>query len=174
MALNNRIPQGSKLISAGGIFKAFLGSPLPGKYDFTEYLSAAGDRYNVAVDFGLSMSPNYIYFFHQLNFSLSIDEGVFLSAIDSGTVPVFSFKDSQSRKPIFEQPFRLFRYYEGNAVDRFYHNQNANNILYGDFQCILNQVVDLQGIDVVYAQVSASVYEITDDAFIKQYKKENM
>lgn len=168
------IPKGSKLCPVGGIFKAFLGSPLPGRYDFTDYLKTTGERYNVAVDLGLKMSPNYLYFFHQLNFSLSIDEGVFLSAIEPGTVPLFYFRDSQSRKPMFESPFRLFRYYEGNAVDKYYHNLNANNILFGDFQCILSQVADLTGIDTVYAQVSASVYEIADIEFINKYKKENI
>jgi hypothetical protein len=121
---------------------------------------------------GLQMSPNYLYFFHQLNFSLSIDEGTFLSAIQSGTVTTLVFRDSISRKAVFDFPIRLFRYYEGNAIDKYYHNFNANNFLYGDFQCLLSQTSDLQGIDTIYAQVSASVYEITNEKFIKEYKRE--
>lgn len=174
MAINSKIPKGSKLAVVGGIFKAVLNSPLPGQYDFTDYLDTNGNRFNVAVDFGLSMSPNFLYFFHQLNFSLSIDEGTFLTAIKSGTVPTLVFRDSASRKAIFNFPIRLFRYFEGNAIDQYYHNLNANNKLFGDFQCVLSQVADLQGIDTIYSQVSASVYEVTDKKFIEEYKKENM
>ena len=172
MAVNSIIPKSAKLAVIGGLFKAELNNPTIGKYDFINY-KVGGNRFNALVDLGLAMNPNYLYFFHQMNFSLSIDEGTFLNAIEPGTVPELSIKDSSSRKSIFKSPFRLFRYFENSAVDSFHLNSNANARLIADFQCVLTQVADLVGVLNVYAQVSLSVYEITDNSFIEAYKKES-
>lgn len=171
MAIKSEIPKGSALSILGGVFKSKLGDPTVGKYDFTNYREG-GDRYNVAIPLGLKMRPQYLYFFSQLNFSLSIDEGVFLEAIDEGSVPTVSIKDSTTRKIIFQSPFRLFRYFENSAIDSFHFNLNANAEMIADFQCVLNQIAELVGKENIYAQVSFSVYEITDKKFIESYKRE--
>lgn len=171
MAIKSEIPKGSSLSIIGGVFKAVFNDPAAGKYDFTNY-KVGGDRYNVAIPLGLKMQPQYLYFFSQMNFSLSIDEGTFLTAIDPGSVPSLTVRDSTSRKPIFHSPFRLFRYFENSAIDSYHYNLNANAELIGDFQCLLDQVADLVGESEIYAQVSMSVYEIREHKFIEQYKKE--
>ena len=171
MSLKSIIPKGSKLAIVGGIFTAHLNDPTIGKYDFTNY-RIGGTRVNCAVDMGLVMRPNFVYFFHELHFSLSIDEGSFLEAIAGEAVPSLSVKDSQSRKNIFKAPFRLFRYFENSAIDTYYYNINANNSLIGDFQAVISQTADLVGIDFLYAQLSMSIYEITREQFIKDYKNE--
>jgi hypothetical protein len=169
MPLENRVPKNSKLAIVGGIFKGVYGDPTTGKWDFTKY-AVTGTRVNNAVDFGLKMRPHYLYFFHQMNFSLSIDEGDYLTAIDTGTVPVLTLRDSTSFKSIFNYPFRMFRYFENSAVDSYHYNLNANADLLGDFQCVLQQVANLLGVDTIFAQVSMSVYEISDEPFIDAYK----
>lgn len=172
MSIMLKIPRSSRLSLIGGIFKSVFGNPTIGKYDFTNY-AEGGDRFNVAVPLGLAMNPKYLYFFHQLNFSLSIDEGTFLTAIAAATVPTLSVKDSTTNKILFGSPFRLFRYFEGNAIDSFHYNLNSKGIFIADFQCLLNQVADLVGIDTVLAQVSFSIYEITDIAYINEFLKKN-
>jgi len=171
MSLKSIIPKTSKLCVIGGIFKSSFGVPTVARYDFTKNLTA-GNRTNVAVSLGLAMNPSYLYFFHQINFSMSIDEGTFLQAIETGTVPELSIKDSTSRKNIFNQPVRLFRYFENAAIDSYHLNLNANTELIADFQAVLIQVADLVGVADIFAQVSLSVYEITEEEFIKSYKKE--
>jgi len=171
MALKYEIPKSANLAIIGGIFKAVLNNPTVGKYDFTNY-APAGDRYNVAVDLGLKMNPSYLYFFHEMHFSLSCDEGVFLSAIDPGTVPELKVRDSTSNRSIFHSPFRLFRYFENSAVDSFHFNSNANASIIADFQAVVFQVAELVGVSDLFGQVSFSVYEITDQRYIQEYKKE--
>jgi hypothetical protein len=171
MSVLSTIPKGSKLVIVGGIFKAVFGNPTIGKYDFTNY-KTGGNRFNVAVPLGLYMNPNYLYFFHQMNFSLSIDEADFLTAIEPATVPTMTIRDSTTRKNIFHAPFRLFRYFENAAVDSYHFNLNANAILNADFQAVLFQVPNIIGITDLYAQVSFSVYEIADESFIREYKRE--
>lgn len=170
MSIMLNIPRSSRLSLLGGIFKGVLGNPTVGKYDFTNY-KEGGNRFNVAVPLGLPMNPKYLYFFHELNFSLNIDEGTFLTAIEAGTVPTLSVKDSTTNKILFGSPFRLFRYFEGNAIDSFHYNLNSAGIFIADFQCLLNQIADLQGIQTVLAQVSFSIYEITDITYINEYLK---
>jgi hypothetical protein len=171
MSINSIIPRSSKLCIAGGIFKATINNPTLGKFDFTN-IKVAGNRLNVAVPLGLAMNPNYLYFFHQVNFSLSIDEADFLQAIDAGTVPELSIKDSTTRKNIFHAPFRLFRYFENAAVDSYHLNLNANAELIADFQSLLVMIAPLVGVSDIYAQVAFSIYEITEEKFIKNYKRE--
>lgn len=171
MPLRINIPNDSDLAVVGGVFKAVLNDPTVGKYDFTKY-KVGGTRLNYGVELGLSFEPNYLYFFHQFNFSLTIDEGTFLTAITAGTVPLLSVKDSSTQKNIFHAPFRVFRYFENSAVDSFHYNLNKNAKLTADFQCVLDQVADLVGISDIYAQVSFSVYQIKDQKFIKAYKSE--
>ena len=171
MSINSIIPRSSKLCVVGGIFKATLNNPTVGKFDFTN-IKVGGNRLNVAVPLGLKMNPNYLYFFHQINFSMSIDESDFLQAIEPGTVPELSVKDSTSRKNIFHSPFRLFRYFENAAVDSYHFNLNANCNLIVDFQCVLAMIANLVGISDIFAQVAFSVYEITEEKFIKNYKRE--
>jgi hypothetical protein len=172
MSLKSTIPKNSRLSVVGGIFKGVFNSPSAGKYDFTNY-TVAGTRGNYSVPLGLNLRPNYLYFFHQLNFSLSIDEGTYLTAIDSGTVPTLTIKDSTTNKTIFNQPFRMFRYFENAAIDTFHYNLNLNDELIADFQCILNQVAEIVGVGTIYAQASLSIYEIMDHKYIEEFKKES-
>lgn len=171
MSIQGNIPKSSKLYIAGGVFKATLNNPTIGKYDFTN-LKLAGNRVNVSVPLGLSMNPNYLYFFHQMNFSLSIAESDFLQAIDSGSVPELAVKDSTNFRNIFHAPFRLFRYFENAAIDSFHLNLNGNARMIADFQCTLNLIASLVGITDIYAQIAFSIYEITENKFIKDYKRE--
>jgi hypothetical protein len=171
VAINSVIPQSSKLCIAGCVFKSSFGIPTVGKYDFTNYL-VGGNRSNVAVDIGMAMNANYLYFFHQMNFSLSIDEGVFLRSIDPSKVPILSIRDSTDRKNIFHAPFRMFRYFENAAVDSFHYNSNADAFIIADFQSVLIQVAETVGVADIYAQVSFSIYEIKDNDFIQNYKRE--
>lgn len=173
MALNSIIPKSSKLAVTGGIFIAELNNPTIGKYDFTNY-KVSGNRVNASVNMALDMRPNYVYFFHEMNFTLSLDEGDFLEAIQGGTVPELSVRDSQSRNSIFKQPFRLFRYYHNAAIDQYYYNINANNFLIADFQAVIDQTAALVGVDFLYGQLSMSIYEVTKEQFIKAYKVEKI
>jgi hypothetical protein len=166
------IPRSSRLFLIGGTFKAVLNDPTIGKYDFTNY-KVGGDRVNVAVPLGLAMVPKYLYFFNKINFSLSIDEGTFLTAIEAGTVPTLSVKDSSTNKIIFGSPFRLFRYFDGNDIDSFHYNLNSKGSFIADFQCLLSQVADLVGIQTILAQVSFSVYEIIDIEYINNFLKKS-
>lgn len=172
MAIMKAIPRSSRLFLIGGKFKAVLNDPTIGKYDFTNY-KVGGDRVNVAVPLGLAMVPKYLYFFNKINFSLSIDEGTFLTAIEAGTVPTLSVKDFSTNKIIFGSPFRLFRYFDGNDIDSFHYNINSTGNFIGDFQCLLNQVPDLVGVQNIIAQVSFSVYEIINIKYINDFMEKN-
>lgn len=172
MSIMKQIPQAARLHLIGGKFKAVLNDPTVGKYDFTNY-KVGGDRFNVAVPLGLDMNPKYLYFFNQLNFSLSIDEGDFLNAISVDTVPTLSVKDSSTGKIIFGSPFRLFRYFEGNDVDSFHYNLNSKGFFIADFQCLLDQIPNLVGIQTIIAQVSFSVYEIIEIDYINAFLKKS-
>jgi len=171
MAINSNIPRSGKLAVIGGIFSAELGNPNAGEYDFIQ-LGISGGRTNVTVPLGMDMSPNYLYFFHKMNFSLSIDESVFLQAIKAGTIPELTIRDSSNLKNIFIAPMRLFRYLENQSIDSFHFNLNANASFVADFQAVLVQVADLVGVQTIYAQVSFDVYEITDSKYIEIYKRE--
>jgi hypothetical protein len=169
MPLSIKIPQGSQPVIVGGKFKAVFNDPTVAQYDFTNY-KVGGTRYNVSIPLGLKFNPNYLYFFHQFNFSVNIDEATYLEAIDQDTVPLLAVKDSSTRKSIFYADFRLFRYFENSAIDSYHYSQNTDSELVADFACVLDQPGDLVGISEIYAQVSFSVYQIEDREFIMNYK----
>ena len=171
MAINSKIPRSGKLSVIGGLFSADLGNPNAGEYDFIQ-LGIAGGRQNTLVKLGLAMQPNYLYFFHKMNFSMSIPEGVFLQAIKPSTIPVLTVRDSTNIKNLFYAPIRLFRYLENQAIDSYVFNLNSTAEFIADFQAVLIQVADLVGVQTIYAQVSFDVYEITDSGYIEGYKKE--
>jgi hypothetical protein len=169
MPLQATIPKKSDLAVVGSIFHAVLNNPVIGGYDFTNY-APAGTRVNVAVDTGLQLNPNFLYFYHQMNFSLSIEEGVFLRVIHPATVPELTLRDSSSMKNIFHAPFRMIKYFQNTAIDTFKLNLNTASRLIADFNCLLDQSVpELVGVNDIYAQVSLSVYEITDRDYINQF-----
>jgi hypothetical protein len=171
MPLNIKIPDDSDLAIVGGVFKAVLNNPTVGKWDFTNY-KVGGTRFNYGVPLGLAFEPNYLYFFHQFNFSLTIDEATYLTALTPGAVPLLSVKDTSTQKNIFHAPLRVFRYFENSAIDSFHYSANKNAELTADFQCVLDQVADLVGITTIFAQVSMSVYQIKNQKFIKAYESQ--
>ena len=171
MSLRFEIPKSSECAVIGGIFQASFNAPTIGYYDFTNYPTIA-TKSNVAVDLGLAMNANYLYYFHQFNFSLSCDEGTFLQAIAPGTFPEFKLRDSITRKMLYHHTFRLIRYYSNAAIDFFYYNLNNNSKMIGDFQGLFIQPASLVGVTNLYAQVSFTVYEITDVKFIMEHKKD--
>jgi hypothetical protein len=61
---------------------------------------------------------------------------------------------------------------ENQAIDSYHLNQNNLSEFVADFQAILIMVPDLVGISNLYAQVSFDVYEITDNDFIMDYKRQ--
>ena len=172
MPINSIIPKSSRLCITGAIFKAVFNNPTVGKYDFTNY-KVGGDRLNVSVPIGLAMNPSYLYFFHQINFSLSIDEGIFLSSISENTVPTLSVRDSTNRKNIFYAPFRMIKYLQNSALDSYHFNTNKNAEMIADFQCVLNQSADLIGVSEIYAQVSFTIYEISQHKYIDEFKRQS-
>lgn len=171
MSLKFEIPKSSECAVIGGIFKATFNAPTIGYYDFTNYPTVI-TKSNNAVSLGLDMNPNYLYYFHQFNFSISTDESIFLSAIAPGTFPEFKIRDSITKKQLFHHTFRLIKYYSNAAIDFFYYNLNSNTSMVGDFQALLTQPASLVGISALYAQISFTVYEITDVKFIQDMKKE--
>lgn len=173
MSLNSTIPKNSHLSVISGLFKASLGVPTVGMYDFTNY-NPAGSRYNVAVDLGLKMNPNYLYFFHEMSFSLSFGEEIYLSAINPGTIPILTVRDSGTSKNIFHAPFRMLRYFENAALDSFHFNMNQTANIIADFQAVIVPVAALVGVTDIYAQVSFMVYEINDPDFKSRYIKESV
>jgi hypothetical protein len=172
MSISSKIPRGSKLCIVGGVFKATFSTPTISVYDFTNLLSSGGNRVNLGVPLGLNMSPNYLYFIHKMYFSMSIEEGIFLASLGSTGLPTLYVKDSTSFKSLFHFPFRMLKYFDGADIDSFHLQGNGNANLIADFQGKLNQVEDTVGVDNIYAQVSFSVYEITDQKYIQDYKKE--
>ena len=173
MPLENTIPKKSDLAVVGSIFHAVLNNPMIGSYDFTQY-APAGTRLNVAVDTGLTLNPNFLYFYHQMNFSLSIEEGVFLRTIHPATVPELTLRDSSTMKNIFHAPFRMIKYFQNAAIDAFHLNLNKSSRLIADFSCVIDQSVpELVGVTDIYAQLSLSVYEITDRNFISIFTAGN-
>jgi hypothetical protein len=166
------IPKSSRLSLVGGIFKATFNAPTIGKYDFTNLKNAGGNFVNRGVPLGLVLNPTSIYFVNKLSFSMSIDEGVFLSSIDTttpDTIPNVNFRPPPENINIYNYPLRLLNYFDNRDIDSFFIVSNAKDILAADFRAVLNQTADLVGIGTVYAQVSICIYEINDYDFKSQF-----
>lgn len=141
-------------------FVASFGNPTVGQYNF-----------DVAANRNVSLMPiNYgnLFFISFLNFSASIPENAYLENVVR--VPQLLFLTKQNAINIFGGPQPFVKYLPQNEVNAFFRSRQKNDFLTGTFTGALEQSASLVGPSQVIAVVSANLFEIQDQKWIREFE----
>jgi hypothetical protein len=146
-----RIPfQKSPLVFFTGEFSAPL---LAGQYQWAATL----------LDFfpQTTLTNQAIYFFWDFDFTCDIDADDYKGAIAS-TPLVSVYVSAKPNEPVFRQPFRCPKYYDGKPIYQGERIRSTPNRLQFGVTGILNQTAALLGKTSVKAIIQITAFEITD------------
>lgn len=148
-------------------FAANFNNPTVNKYDFT---NGNNTRINL-----LPVKGDMLYLFYKRSFSGSMDEGVFLEAINQvAGVPTTKFHitvPSQTNRVITRGKIALANY-EDNADTFYFAYTERDDTLQITFEGILDQPIELIGKATIYTQLQFSVYEIRNVDWINNFLAE--
>jgi hypothetical protein len=112
-----------------------------------------------------------VYMIERYNFSASMAEETYLSALNAGVavVPSMILKKRNDQSVVYENPIPLVKYTENQESIAYFKTRQDGDALLVDIAGILNQVTALVGIAAIQCQVSFTIYRVTDNKWIQRY-----
>ncbi|RQW04067.1 hypothetical protein EH223_08480 [candidate division KSB1 bacterium] len=163
MAIIKSIPLNSAFIQRNVIFTGTFNVPTLGVYDF----NVAG---NTDVVLLAKLNPDHIYMFERYSFSATLDEGVFLSAIN--TMPTIGVKMDLNRASVYQYPMPLGNYVDGQEAVAYFKTDKPDDTLRITMRGVLNQVAAMVGIATVRAIFTCNIYDISDSKWCQEFRRE--
>jgi hypothetical protein len=164
MSLVIQIPPYTQFLQPVRRFTATFNNPTLNKYDF----EIAG---NTDQPF-LPVKKQHLYLFDKISFSGSMDEGVFLKAVDTAAgVPSTKISiriPSQLNKLIYRDKIPIINYIDNSDV-QFYAYAEQDDTLTVSMEGVLSQVAELAGELTIYLQLTCNVYEIRNIDWIDNF-----
>lgn len=162
MSIINRIPPRGLPFETSNRFSSTFNVPTLGRYDFD---IAANQNQLVA-----TLNPNNVYYIDRVSFSASIDEGVFLEAVD--TLPTARLRWSLSKNVgVFPQPLPAINYRDGLEYAFWFWSPKQGNNLLISTEGTLTQPPPIVGLTNVFLQLSFVIYEVGDSETVTTIKK---
>jgi hypothetical protein len=164
MSIIKSLPDGSRFIPTVNTFVSTFNIPALGQYSFS----------NVPLNIGqtcLKMTPGRLYFIERLNFGATVAEGDFLQSLLVMPEIILRYRSTGER--VFTQPYRTVNYIDNQELVTFFMRDSVDEILLMDFSGILMQVPAFIGINTITAHVSLNIYEIANQAYIKDFRTSN-
>lgn len=160
-----QIPPYTQFLQPVKRFEADFNVPTLNKYDF-------GVAANTNQDF-LPVKKQHLYLIDKLSFSASMDEGVFLEAVDTDAAGDPSTKcsiriPSQLDKLIYREKIPFVNYIDNSDV-QIYAYAEQDETLTMTFEGVLSQPLELVGEASIFTQITANVYEIRNKAWIDNF-----
>jgi len=154
------IPKGSNYLQFVNRFVATFNVPTLGKYNF----ATAANTGQVILD----LSEYSVYLIQNINFSATVPEGDFLTAIN--TVPTATIKRQVDGQVIYQKPLPLVSYLKSNEAIAYVWSKRKGDRLIVDFAGLLNQPAPLVGLASVTAQLQLDIYQITDENWLQAFR----
>ena len=165
MSLNLTIPKTSRFVQTNTNFAANFNVPTLGRYDFG--LLAGGSQ---IADI-LSMQSNSIYFIERINIGGTIPQEEYLYAIS--TLPFATFFNATTQQQVLPKPLPIVNYINNQEVNSFVYTDCDGQILQLKLSGILSQTPFLVGTAKIELNISLNIYDISDNAFIQEFKSRN-
>jgi hypothetical protein len=164
MALVQQIPPYTQFLNPVRRFSAVFNATTPNKYDF-------GIPANTDQPF-LPVRKELLYLFDKQSFSASMNEGVFLKAVDSNAgIPstLLSIRvPSQNNKLIYRGKIPLINYIDNSDI-LFFAYAEQDDTLTITFEGVLSQPIELLGELTIFTQLTFNVYEIRNKEWINNF-----
>lgn len=164
MSLSYGIPKTATYLPTNNEFTATFNAPVLGAYDF----NVAGNT-NRPV---LAMNTNAIYLINRITVGGTISQEQYLSNVNILPLMVLRFfKESQRVYPL---SIPLNQFLDGSeAVAWFWTDKDGESLTMSVTTGRLNQDASLIGRVNVKLTISLSIFEITDNGFIQDFKNSN-
>jgi hypothetical protein len=164
MSLQYAIPKTATYLPTSNQFTAAFNVPTPGLYDF----NAAGNL-NRPV---LAMNTNAIYLINRITVGGTISQETYLANLV--TLPFMQLRFFKESQRIYPLSIPLNQFIDGQeAVAWFWTDKDGESITMSIPTGQLAQDAELVGVPDIKLNISLSIFEITDNGFIQDFKNNN-
>lgn len=163
MAIIERIPVNPNAVRVRYPVKRFSAPLVAGQYDF-------GIAANTDVNL-FRLQANSVYLIERINFFAQAAEADWLESMDTeANFPRFTlhyeFDNANSQ---FPEPVRCVNYIDNAEQLVFFRNTREQENLLISFAGVVNQVAGMVGLDPLLAEVNFTIYQVTDEAWIRKF-----
>lgn len=164
MSLQYQVPKTATYLQTRNEFTAAFNVPTPGVYDF----NVAGNLKRPV----LSMNLNAIYLINRITIGATIPQDEYLFNIVTLPRIVLQF-DIESQR-VYPLSLPIVQFVDGmEAVAWFWTDKSNESLTMSLVTGVLGQDAFLVGVPNVKINVSMSIFEITDNGFIQDFKAAN-
>jgi hypothetical protein len=164
MSLQYSIPKTATYLPTNNEFTAVFNVPTPGVYDF-----AAPANQSRSV---LAMNTNAIYLINRITVGGTISQESYLGNIV--TLPIMTLRYIKENQRVYPLSIPLNQFVDGaEAVAWFWSDKQDDGLTMSIATGVLSQDADLVGRPDIRITVSLSIFEITDNGFIQDFKQNN-
>jgi hypothetical protein len=134
-----------------------------GQYDFGQ---AANQNVRL-----MALQPNTLYLIAGISFFANVKESDWLESMDTqANFPNFRLhKEFESSDSIYPEPVQCVNYMDGVEQLVYFRTLRDSDNLLISFNGVINQVEGMVGADPVLAEVNFTMYQVTNQEFIRDY-----
>jgi len=135
-----------------------------GKYDFDQ----PGNTDVLLME----LASNSLYLITAFSFFANVSESTWLEGMDTKlNFPAYRFKFKFNKSPsILPDPVQCVNYTDNAEQLVYFDSGRSGDQLLISFSGIVNQAAGSVGVDPLLAAINFTMYQITDEAFIRQYR----
>lgn len=161
MSVIYRIPHKSRYIQTSNIFSTTFGAITPGVYDFSNDSTCQNVQ-------SLRLATGSIFLIDRISAGGNIGEELFLEAIDS--FPLLTVRRSLANLAEYQLPIPIVQYFDNTDASAWIRTDKKNDWMTLTLSGVFRQLPAMVGLSELKIQISFSIYEITDAAFVQQFR----
>lgn len=164
MSLSYSIPKTATYLPTRNEFTAAFNVPTPGVYDFN---IAANQNRPV-----LNMNQNAIYLINRITIGGTISQEQYLSNLV--LLPLMVLKFTKENQRVYPLSIPLVQFSDAQEAVAFFWTDKSDDALTMSIPTgQIGQDASLVGVPSVKLNISLSIFEITDNGFIQNFKNDN-
>lgn len=159
-----QIPKTSQYIQTSNTFSAAFNVPTLGLYDF----NVAGNQNQTVIP----LNPNSIYLLNKVTIGGTIPQETYLFNIV--TLPLITLNYKKEKQRIYQKPIPVVQFVDGlEAIAWLWTDQSDDDLEMSIKPGQLSQDAFLVGVTPIKINVSLSLFEISDNGFVQDFKNPN-
>ena len=115
----------------------------------------------------LKLVRGCVYFLERINVGGTIPQETYLSAI--ATIPTVALFRSGDGQSIYPHPLPLVNFLSNQEANAWIWTQREGEVLFASVAGLLSPTIDLVGINAINLSVQFNIYEVIDQAFIRDF-----
>lgn len=121
----------------------------------------------------MKMSSNSLYLITAFSFFANVADSAWLESMDTkANFPAYRLRFKNGSAPsIFPDPIQCVNYVDNAEQLVYFDSGRKDEELLITFGGIINQVPAMVGQATIYAEINFTIYQITDEAFIREYRR---